>query len=202
MMSDSVALFQILEWSREALLEKWMKDPVQCCQLAGVQPPTSALQHCASEPSSSVTLQCSNVEPPGIVQLQGTAKPCAETIVSILLFPFGLGIDTFRCPVIYDRTVKVCLKLWHSICTSLFLLMFYSNIQWTYELQICNGNEYQDDSILGCDIMWLSRLVPSATIRRIAKYSSKSEDRAGHSFRMLVPICKNIQRCNTLDSNV
>lgn len=32
------------EWSREALLEKWMKDPVQCCQLAGVQAPSSALQ--------------------------------------------------------------------------------------------------------------------------------------------------------------
>jgi len=81
-MNDSVALFPILEWSREALLEKWMKDPVQCCQLAGVQPPTSALQHCASEPSSSVTLQCSNVEPSGIFQQQGTAKPYAETIVS------------------------------------------------------------------------------------------------------------------------
>ena len=88
-MNDIVALFPILEWSREALLEKWMKDPVQCCQLAGVQPPTSALQHCASEPSSSVTVQCSNmVEPSGVVQQQGIAKPYAETIVSLLLCLF------------------------------------------------------------------------------------------------------------------
>lgn len=33
-----------VEWSRELLLEKWMKDPVQCCSLAGVQAPASALQ--------------------------------------------------------------------------------------------------------------------------------------------------------------
>lgn len=26
-----------------------MKDPVQCCQLAGVQPPTSAWQQCGGE---------------------------------------------------------------------------------------------------------------------------------------------------------
>jgi hypothetical protein len=96
-MNDSVTLFPILEWSREALLEKWMKDPVQCCQLAGVQPPTSALQHCASEPSS-VTLQCSNVEPPGCVQQQGTTKPCAETIVSILLCLFWLGTKHILIP--------------------------------------------------------------------------------------------------------
>lgn len=40
------------EWSREALLEKWMKEPVLCCQLAGVQPPASALQHSAISSSS------------------------------------------------------------------------------------------------------------------------------------------------------
>ncbi|KAG8282877.1 hypothetical protein J6590_027311 [Homalodisca vitripennis] len=43
------ALLRDNEWSRESLLEKWMKDPVQCCQLAGVQPPTSAWQHCGGE---------------------------------------------------------------------------------------------------------------------------------------------------------
>ncbi|XP_071447083.1 ankyrin repeat and IBR domain-containing protein 1-like [Hetaerina americana] len=39
------ALLRDNEWSREALLEKWMKEPVLCCQLAGVQPPASALHH-------------------------------------------------------------------------------------------------------------------------------------------------------------
>ncbi|XP_054276599.1 uncharacterized protein LOC128995607 [Macrosteles quadrilineatus] len=43
------ALLRDNEWSRESLLEKWMKDPVQCCQLAGVQPPTSAWQQCGGE---------------------------------------------------------------------------------------------------------------------------------------------------------
>lgn len=59
-----------------------MKDPVQCCQLAGVQPPASALQHCGSEPSA-VTLDYSNAEPASTIQQQGTVKPYGETIVSI-----------------------------------------------------------------------------------------------------------------------
>lgn len=33
------------EWSREVLLEKWMKDPVECCKQAGVQAPSSVLHH-------------------------------------------------------------------------------------------------------------------------------------------------------------
>ncbi|KAJ8942883.1 hypothetical protein NQ314_009900 [Rhamnusium bicolor] len=41
-----------LEWSRELLLEKWMRDPVECCQLAGVQAPSSVLQHAGSIESS------------------------------------------------------------------------------------------------------------------------------------------------------
>lgn len=60
-----------------------MKDPVQCCQLAGVQPPTSALQHCTSEPSS-VTLEYNNAETSVAIQQQGTTKMHVETIVSIL----------------------------------------------------------------------------------------------------------------------
>lgn len=46
------------EWSRESLLDKWMKDPVHCCQSAGVQPPPSALEggsgtFCLSRPLRS-----------------------------------------------------------------------------------------------------------------------------------------------------
>ena len=37
------ALLRHSEWSREVLLEQWMRDPVVTCQLAGVQPPFSAL---------------------------------------------------------------------------------------------------------------------------------------------------------------
>lgn len=34
-----------VEWSREILLDKWMKDAVACCKLAGVEPPQSAFNH-------------------------------------------------------------------------------------------------------------------------------------------------------------
>lgn len=34
-------LFHILEWSREILLERWVRDPDKCCQIAGVQVPIS-----------------------------------------------------------------------------------------------------------------------------------------------------------------
>ncbi|XP_074035864.1 ankyrin repeat and IBR domain-containing protein 1 [Leptinotarsa decemlineata] len=46
------ALLRNNEWSRELLLEKWMRDPVECCQLAGVQAPSSVLQHASSIESS------------------------------------------------------------------------------------------------------------------------------------------------------
>nr|CAI5842726.1 unnamed protein product [Callosobruchus analis] len=43
------ALLRDNEWSRELLLEKWMRDPVQCCQTAGVPaPPSALLQHAGS----------------------------------------------------------------------------------------------------------------------------------------------------------
>jgi len=32
------------------LLDKWMKDAVACCQLAGVEPPPSAVQHAQDAP--------------------------------------------------------------------------------------------------------------------------------------------------------
>lgn len=38
-----------------------MKDPVQCCQLAGVQPPTSAWQQCGIEPTK---LQLTEMQEP------------------------------------------------------------------------------------------------------------------------------------------
>lgn len=38
------ALLRDNEWSRETLLENWIKEPITCCERAGVHPPTSALQ--------------------------------------------------------------------------------------------------------------------------------------------------------------
>lgn len=34
-------MFIVLEWSREILLERWVRDPDKCCQIAGVQVPIS-----------------------------------------------------------------------------------------------------------------------------------------------------------------
>lgn len=60
-------LFDIVtEWSREALLEKWMKEPVLCCQLAGVQPPASALQHSALTSGSDPTPEPSRQQRPAM----------------------------------------------------------------------------------------------------------------------------------------
>jgi len=33
--------FNVVEWSREILLERWVRDPDKCCQIAGVQVPMS-----------------------------------------------------------------------------------------------------------------------------------------------------------------
>ncbi|KAK9873731.1 hypothetical protein WA026_002087 [Henosepilachna vigintioctopunctata] len=49
------ALLRNNEWSRELLLEKWMKDPIECCQLAGVQAPSNVLNHAGSFDSSVST---------------------------------------------------------------------------------------------------------------------------------------------------
>ncbi len=54
------ALLRHSEWSREVLLESWMRDPVSMCQVAGVQPPFSALQH-RGTPSIETDLQQSTL---------------------------------------------------------------------------------------------------------------------------------------------
>lgn len=40
--------FNLSEWSREMLLEAWMKDAVSCCEKCGVIPPTSIFQDLSS----------------------------------------------------------------------------------------------------------------------------------------------------------
>ncbi|XP_050293473.1 ankyrin repeat and IBR domain-containing protein 1-like [Anthonomus grandis grandis] len=46
------ALLRDNEWSRELLLEKWMKNPADCCEKAGVQAPSTVLVHAGSLDSS------------------------------------------------------------------------------------------------------------------------------------------------------
>lgn len=47
--------WRVPEWSRELLLEKWMKNPVECCEIAGVQAPSSVLNYAGSLDSSAST---------------------------------------------------------------------------------------------------------------------------------------------------
>lgn len=67
-------IFLFIEWSREVLLEKWMKDPVECCQLAGVQAPSSVLQHGSSLDSNTS---------PDVSE----ETACPELTVSLVLLP-------------------------------------------------------------------------------------------------------------------
>ena len=75
------------EWSREALLEKWMKEPVLCCQLAGVQPPASALQHSALIPAHDEAALGSPIPAPSPARQRAPMPiPVAmEVVVSLLL---------------------------------------------------------------------------------------------------------------------
>ncbi|KAJ4428785.1 hypothetical protein ANN_25778 [Periplaneta americana] len=106
------ALLRDNEWSREALLEKWMKDPVQCCQLAGVQPPTSALQHCGTEPTA-VTLEYNNAEPPEAIQQQSLAKSHGDIICEICM----LAMPCWDRPVLMSCNHRFCTSCWESYLT-------------------------------------------------------------------------------------
>ncbi|XP_066998592.2 uncharacterized protein [Anabrus simplex] len=105
------ALLRDNEWSREALLEKWMKDPVQCCQLAGVQPPTSALQHLSAEPTA-VTLEYNN-EPGVPQQTNNTIKPHQEIICEICMLP----MPCWDRPVLMSCNHRFCTSCWESYLT-------------------------------------------------------------------------------------
>lgn len=49
-----------LEWSRQSLLDSWMKDPVVCCKDAGVPPPSSAINFSTTQ--DSLKLCCEQIQ--------------------------------------------------------------------------------------------------------------------------------------------
>ncbi|KAJ9598763.1 hypothetical protein L9F63_026703 [Diploptera punctata] len=89
-----------------------MKDPVQCCQLAGVQPPASALQHCGSEPSN-VTLEYNNAESDGAIQQRNQAKMNGELICEICM----LAMPCWDRPVLMSCNHRFCTSCWESYLT-------------------------------------------------------------------------------------
>ncbi|KZS01572.1 Ankyrin repeat and ibr domain containing, partial [Daphnia magna] len=56
------ALLRDNEWSRELLLEKWMTDPVLCCESMGLQTPLSALRFRHSLPCESANILEASLE--------------------------------------------------------------------------------------------------------------------------------------------
>ncbi|CAD5126134.1 DgyrCDS14303 [Dimorphilus gyrociliatus] len=57
------ALLRNHEWSRETLLESWMKDPILCCEKSGVAPPSCIYESMATAPPTdlSTSIQSDNV---------------------------------------------------------------------------------------------------------------------------------------------
>jgi ankyrin repeat/IBR domain-containing protein 1 len=57
------SLLRTNEWSREVVLENWMRDPVETCSRAGVQPPLLALPVAAGK---NILLDIKTPRPPGL----------------------------------------------------------------------------------------------------------------------------------------
>ncbi|KRT83690.1 hypothetical protein AMK59_3297 [Oryctes borbonicus] len=95
------ALLRNNEWSREVLLEKWMKDPVECCQLAGVQAPASVLQHAGSIDSNSSPDNCEDF----------SSRP--EIMCEICF----LVINNWEQPIMMSCKHVFCKRCWESYLT-------------------------------------------------------------------------------------
>ncbi|CAB3364276.1 Hypothetical predicted protein [Cloeon dipterum] len=105
------ALLRDNEWSREALLEKWMKDPVLCCQLAGVQPPPSALEHSSLLPAADETaLGSPPVVPSPIKKRERMPLPSeAEFVCEICTCPMPLWDE----PIQMSCEHQFCFSCWN-----------------------------------------------------------------------------------------
>ncbi|XP_063237548.1 uncharacterized protein LOC134539440 [Bacillus rossius redtenbacheri] len=104
------ALLRDNEWSRETLLEKWMKDPVQCCQLAGVQPPASALQHRGSpRPPRAALLEDSRPRQDPVGPEGGRASDICEICM--------LAMPCWDRPVSMSCSHQFCTSCWENYLT-------------------------------------------------------------------------------------
>ncbi|KAI4467591.1 rbr family ring finger and ibr domain-containing [Holotrichia oblita] len=90
-----------VKWSREVLLEKWMKDPVECCQLAGVQAPASVLQHAGSIDSNSSPENCEDF----------SNRPEIMCEICFLL------INNWEQPIMMSCKHVFCKRCWESYLT-------------------------------------------------------------------------------------
>uniref|UniRef100_A0A1B6EFT1 RBR-type E3 ubiquitin transferase n=1 Tax=Clastoptera arizonana TaxID=38151 RepID=A0A1B6EFT1_9HEMI len=103
------ALLRDNEWSRESLLEKWMKDPVQCCQLAGVQPPTSAWQQSGTENTQNRLPDNQD----GMDTNNDKDEQTEEIICDICL----LGVSVWDVPALMSCCHRFCSACWERYLT-------------------------------------------------------------------------------------
>ncbi|XP_075209752.1 uncharacterized protein LOC142317242 [Lycorma delicatula] len=108
------ALLRDNEWSREALLEKWIKDPVKCCQLAGVQPPTSAYQQnhdmlVELAPPTRLNMQNSNNKD----ELHREDQNSDEILCDICL----MNVSSWDFPVAMSCSHQFCSACWEHYLT-------------------------------------------------------------------------------------
>ncbi|CAG9813540.1 unnamed protein product [Phaedon cochleariae] len=94
------ALLRNNEWSRELLLEKWMKDPGECCQLAGVQTPSTVLHH-ASSIESSISTETNTV---GDVDIM--CEICLSAIPATDLRPVSVSCRHSFCRSCWRRYLE------------------------------------------------------------------------------------------------
>jgi len=98
------ALLRENEWSREILLEKWMQDPILCCETIGLQTPLSALR--IRQPGAQET--CEYLETRSCVTIPLLTRKEAERKVGD------------RCDICFDEMdvgpLRVLIVCQHSFC--------------------------------------------------------------------------------------
>ena len=88
------ALLRHAEWSREGLLDQWIRDPVLTCRAAGVQAPYSALRHSSMSQYEQVSREYHHVAATSVVDKvtladTTTASSSFDTTLG-LFFAYGL----------------------------------------------------------------------------------------------------------------
>ncbi|XP_050420875.1 ankyrin repeat and IBR domain-containing protein 1-like [Adelges cooleyi] len=99
------ALLKNNEWSREILLERWVRDPDKCCQIAGVQVPISV------QSSKKIYFN-------GIQQTQTTLEEAQRSVNDEIICDICLNELPFSdCPIKLCCDHKFCNSCWKQYLT-------------------------------------------------------------------------------------
>ncbi|XP_046457233.1 ankyrin repeat and IBR domain-containing protein 1-like isoform X2 [Daphnia pulex] len=151
------ALLRDNEWSRELLLEKWMIDPVLCCESMGLQTPLSALRFRNSLPCEAVNILEASLEyleaPP--------TSPCRSRISD--------QIEDFR-----DECCDICLEVIEQGSSRVYISCDHSFCRrcWSsyLTLKIIEGDaNHVTCPALGCSMLVPVELIESLVSKETAK---------------------------------